>query len=117
MDRESDLITKLVPRTAPAHSPALGVLQPMASSETTLIEFPCAFPIKVMGLSGQDFDTLVAEIVRRHVTEIADGAVRVKPSREGKFVSLTVTVWVETKQQLDGLYTELSGHERVLMVL
>ncbi len=88
----------------------------MASSES-LIEFPCEFPLKVMGLSGQDFDTLVVEIVRRHVTEIDDGAVRVKPSREGKFVSLTVTVWVETKQQLEGLYTELSGHERVLMVL
>jgi putative lipoic acid-binding regulatory protein len=98
------------------HRAASGDPQPMASSES-LIEFPCEFPLKVMGLSGQDFDTLVVEIVRRHVTEIDDGAVRVKPSREGKFVSLTVTVWVETKQQLEGLYTELSGHERVLMVL
>lgn len=88
----------------------------MASSES-LIEFPCEFPIKVMGLLAQDFDALVVEIVRRHVTAIEDGAVRVKPSRAGKYVSLTVTVWVETQQQLEGLYTELSGHERVLMVL
>ena len=88
----------------------------MASS-TSLIEFPCEFPIKVMGLSGQDFDTLVVEIVRRHVTGIGHDAVRAKPSREGKFVSLTVTVWLETQQQLEGLYTELSGHERVLMLL
>ena len=88
----------------------------MESSES-LIEFPCAFPLKVMGLLAQDFDALVVEIVRRHVTDIEDGAVRTKPSREGKYVSLTVTVWVETKQQLDALYTELSGHERILMVL
>ena len=86
-------------------------------SPASLIEFPCAFPIKVMGLSGQDFDALVVAIVHRHVTAIDDDAVRAKPSREGKYVSLTVTVWVESKQQLDGLYTELSGHERVLMVL
>jgi uncharacterized protein len=95
---------------------ASGDSQAMASSES-LIEFPCEFPLKVMGLAGQDFDSLVVEIVRRHVAEIDDGAVRVKPSSAGKFVSLTVTVWVETKQQLEGLYTELSGHERVLMVL
>ena len=88
----------------------------MASS-ASLIEFPCEFPIKVMGLSGQDFDTLVVEIVSRHVTGIGGDAVRSKPSREGKFVSLTVTVWLETQQQLEGLYTELSGHERILMVL
>ena len=88
----------------------------MASSES-LIEFPCEFPIKVMGLLAQDFDALVVAIVRRHVTAIEEGAVRVKPSRAGKYVSLTVTVWVETQQQLEGLYTELSGHERVLMVL
>ncbi len=88
----------------------------MASS-ASLIEFPCEFPIKVMGLSGQDFDTLVVEIVSRHVSGIGDDAVRAKPSREGKFVSLTVTVWLETQQQLEGLYTELSGHERILMVL
>ena len=86
-------------------------------SSASLIEFPCEFPLKVMGLSGQDFDALVVAIVRRHVSAIDDGAVRAKPSREGKYVSLTVTVWVESKQQLDGLYTELSGHERVLMVL
>ena len=86
-------------------------------SSASLIEFPCEFPIKVMGLSARDFDALVVAIVRRHVSAFVDGAVRAKPSREGKYVSLTVTVWVESKQQLDGLYTELSGHERILMVL
>ena len=87
------------------------------ASPDSLIEFPCAFPLKVMGVLAQDFDALVVAIVRRHVAAIDDDAVRAKPSREGKYVSLTVTVWIESKHQLEALYTDLSGHERILMVL
>jgi hypothetical protein len=83
----------------------------------TLLEFPCQFPIKVMGLAGPDFDTVVVEIVRRHVTDLDDSAVRVKPSREGKYIALTITFEAQSKTQLDGLYMELSAHERILMVL
>ena len=84
---------------------------------TSLLEFPCEFPIKVMGLASHGFDDLVVEIVRRHVTDLQDGAVRAKPSRAGKYVSLTVTVQAASQDQLDRLYVELSAHERVLMVL
>ncbi len=88
----------------------------MASAES-LLEFPCDFPLKVMGLAGEDFDALVVAIVRRHVASLGEGAVRATPSRQGKYVSLTVTVRAESQAQLDGLYTELSAHERILMVL
>ncbi len=87
------------------------------SPTDTLLEFPCQFPLKIMGLAGQDFDTLVIEIVRRHVTDLDDNAVRAKPSREGKYTALTITFEAQSKSQLDGLYMELSAHERILMVL
>jgi uncharacterized protein len=56
-------------------------------------------------------------IVRRHVEDLREGAIQAKESRNGKYVSITVTVQAQSQRQLDSLYTELSGHERVLMVL
>jgi len=83
----------------------------------TLLKFPCEFPIKVMGKAGEDFDLLVAEIVRRHCHDLKEGAVTVRHSSGGKYVSVTVSFTAQSGAQLDGLYTELSRHERVMMVL
>jgi len=70
-----------------------------------------------MGLATDDFDALVAEIVIRHVGGINEGAVAIRASRNGKYVSVTVTFRAQGQDQLDALYRELSGHERILMVL
>lgn len=87
-------------------------------SETeSLLEFPCDFPLKVMGRAEDDFDALVARIVRRHVEDLREGAIRSRESRKGTYVSVTVTIQAQSQAQLDGLYHELSAHERVLMVL
>ena len=83
----------------------------------SLLEFPCQFPIKIMGLAGHDFDALVLEIVRRNVTCLDDNAVRARPSREGKYRALTVTIEAQSQTHLDAIYMELSAHERILMVL
>ncbi|MBK6659511.1 MAG: DUF493 domain-containing protein [Proteobacteria bacterium] len=83
----------------------------------SLLEFPCQFPIKIMGLAAHDFDALVLEIVRRHVTDLDDSAVRARPSREGKYRALTITIEARSQTHLDAIYTELSTHERILMVL
>ena len=87
------------------------------SPSDSLLEFPCLFPLKVMGLAGPDFDILVVEIVRRHVPDLDDHAVRAKPSRQGKYTALTITLQAESKAQLDALYMELCAHQRILMVL
>ncbi|EMR13384.1 hypothetical protein MPL1_05434 [Methylophaga lonarensis MPL] len=42
------------------------------STQETLLEFPCEFPIKAMGISSDNFDALVVEIVRRHVSELPE---------------------------------------------
>ncbi len=86
-------------------------------SPDTHLEFPCTFPIKAMGLSGTDFDLLVVEIVTRHTGPLNEGAVTLRPSSNGKYVSVTVTIHAESKQQLDAVYRELTAHERVLMAL
>jgi putative lipoic acid-binding regulatory protein len=83
----------------------------------TLLEFPCDFPIKVMGAAAEDFDTLVVEIIRRHADDLAESDVQMRPSSGGRYLSVTVTIRATSRAQLDRIYQELSAHERVLMVL
>ena len=81
------------------------------------MEFPSPFTIKAMGLATDDFDALVAAIVRQHVPDLGEGAVRCKPSAAGKYLSVTVTFQAESREQLDNIYLALTAHERVLMAL
>ncbi len=80
------------------------------------MEFPCVFPVKVMGANQEDFESLVIEIIRKHAT-VAEEVVSRRLSRGGRFLSLTVRVNAENQEQLDKIYRELSVHERVLMIL
>ena len=85
--------------------------------QETLLEFPCDFAIKAMGETSDDLDAIVIEIVRRHVDDLAEGAVSSKQSSGGKFTSITVTIRATSKQQLDAIYMELSSHQRIKYVL
>jgi putative lipoic acid-binding regulatory protein len=89
----------------------------MPSDNDAPFDFPCDFPLKVMGRAGEDLDLLVAQIARRHCPDLAEGALRSQPSSHGKYVSVTVTVRARSRAQLDELYRELSAQEQVLMVL
>jgi putative lipoic acid-binding regulatory protein len=86
-------------------------------TEETLLEFPCAFPIKAMGRNEDDFETLVTTLVFRHAAPVPGEAVKVNESGEGNFVSVTVTVEATSKEQLDRIYHDLTDCDRVLMAL
>ena len=83
----------------------------------SLLEFPCDFPIKAMGLAVQDFERRVTELVRRHAPDLGEGAVRSRPSQGGKYLAVTITVRATSRAQLDAIYQELSNCETVLMAL
>lgn len=83
----------------------------------SLIEFPCDFPLKVMGRNARDFEALVLGLVEAETGPVRAGAVQLRESRDGNFVSLTVTVRVQHQAQLDAVYQALTAHERILMVL
>lgn len=89
----------------------------MPETSSSALQFPCAFPLKIMGRAGADFVALMLTIVERHTGEVAPTALSVRASRGGNYVSLTVTVLAHSQAQLDDLYRELSGHDRVVMVL
>jgi uncharacterized protein len=85
--------------------------------QTTLLRFPCSFPIKVMGYAEDDFDSLVVSIVRKHVNDLYEAAVSSRLSQGGRYLAITITIDAQSQEQLDAIYHELSSHERVLMAL
>jgi hypothetical protein len=86
-------------------------------TEESLLEFPCDFPLKVMGTRTNDFARTVVGIVQRHAPDFLPETVEMRVSSGGKYLSVTCTVRAESRAQLDDLYRELSGHPAVKVVL
>ena len=83
----------------------------------SLLTFPCVFPIKVMGRREDGFAQHVLEIVLRHAPDYHSDTMEMRSSKNGRYLSLTVTLNAKSREQLDALYSELSRHPLVLMVL
>ena len=86
-------------------------------AEGSLLDFPCDFPIKVMGRKEPGFAQAVTDIVRRHAPDFDPGTVEMRPSRQGRYLSVTCVLRARSRRQLDALYQELCDHPSVLMVL
>ncbi|MCU7876010.1 MAG: DUF493 domain-containing protein [Candidatus Thiodiazotropha sp. (ex. Lucinoma kazani)] len=89
----------------------------MDQEQETLLKFPCDFPIKVMGKAEPGFEAMIIELVRRHTSEVLETAVNSRLSKGGKWVSITINLRAESKDQLDAIYLDLSAHEKVVMAL
>ena len=83
----------------------------------TLLEFPCNFPIKIMGRDTPEFHVTARELVEKYTGPLDDSAIQSTVSRKGSFVSITVTVTAQSQQQLDDIYREVTDNEDVLMAL
>jgi putative lipoic acid-binding regulatory protein len=83
----------------------------------SLIAYPCDFPIKVMGRRQARFAQSVVDVVQRHAPDFDPSTVEMRASREGNYLSVTVTIRATSREQLDGLYRELCDHPMVTMVL
>ena len=82
-----------------------------------LFEFPCEFPIKVMGRDSESFRSLTLAIVERHAGPLAAGNITERLSRKGRFLALTYTIRAESRAQLDRIYQELTDSGVVLVSL
>ncbi len=89
---------------------------PTNSGDST-IEFPCDFPIKAMGLASETLHATVMEIVCKHAPDTEGTALKTRPSSNGKYLSVTVTVRATSQAQLDAIYMDLSACEQILMAL
>lgn len=84
--------------------------------KATCMEFPCTFPLKVMGLNGGQFESVVQAVIRKHLLD-APVMYERRPSGSGKYLSVTATFTATSREQLDALYRELNSHELVVMTL
>lgn len=80
-------------------------------------DFPCQFPIKAMGRNIPDLDAIIVEIIRRHVDNLTENAVRTRESKGAKFISITVEIEAQNKAQLDAIYTDLNACPHIVMTL
>lgn len=83
----------------------------------TLLEFPCVFPLKIMGKTRDGFAQEVLQVVLRHAADFDSSSMEMRASREGHYISLTCSINATSKAQLDALYRELSAHPGVAVVL
>lgn len=83
----------------------------------TLLEFPCAFPLKIMGRTQDGFAQAMLEVVLKHAPDFDSASMEMRASRQGNYLSLTCVVNATSRAQLDALYRELSAHPQVVMVL
>ncbi len=89
----------------------------MADQFEPELNFPCEYPVRVIGRDEDDFAAFVMEVVSHHVPDLAADMYTVHPSSKGKYLSVAVTFIAESRAQVDGLYKELGSHKRVLVAL
>ncbi len=89
----------------------------MKEPEAPKIEFPCEYPIKVMGRQVEDFQSAVLEVFERHAPGFDQETIVVRDSRKGNFLSLTITIVATGPEQLDALHRDLIATGLVQMVL
>ena len=87
------------------------------ADQDTLIEFPCDFPIKVMGETHENFSDTVVDVIRVHAPEFDATRVEMRASSGGRYISLTCYVYVTSKPPLDDIYRALTSHPSVKVVL
>lgn len=85
--------------------------------EDKLMTFPCDFALKVMGEDINDYPAYVLSICQKHVEGITQSCVHTRPSRNGKYIAVTVQLVANSRQQLDELYIELNAYEHTKMAL
>ena len=83
----------------------------------SLIDYPCAFPIKVMGLKVEGFVHAMTEVAERFDPSFDARTIELRPSKGGNYLGVTLTVQATSREQLDDLYRALTSHPMVKVVL
>ncbi len=85
--------------------------------DASLADYPCDFPVKILGHTQAGFAQAVLEVVKRHAPDFDDATLELRASKRRKYLSLTCVIRATSREQLDGLYQELCDHPMVVMVL
>jgi putative lipoic acid-binding regulatory protein len=99
-----------LPALPPTESPA----EPQPAS---LIEYPCQFPVKVMGANADGFVQAITQVARAHDPAFDAATLELRPSKGGRYLGVTLNITATSREQLDGLYRALTAHPMVKVVL
>jgi len=86
-------------------------------AKDTLLEFPCDFPLKIIGVNQPGYAQAILEVILRHAPGFDPGSMEMRPSGKGSYLSLTCSVRATSQAQLDALYRALTAHALVKVVL
>ena len=86
-------------------------------TEAPRIEFPCLYPIKIIGKAEFQFEETVVEVVERHTGKIDAELIKVQSSRANNYLSVTVTIAATGEEQLRNIFLDLKQIDSVKMVL
>ena len=81
------------------------------------MQFPCRFPIKVMGRAEEIFEIEVVQIIHRHVPNLPEGAITRRDSKQNNYAAITIMIEAQSREQLDAIYQDLTASEHILMAL
>jgi putative lipoic acid-binding regulatory protein len=88
-----------------------------SAGDAPRIEFPCDYPVKIVGENRDSFARDVIDLTRRHAPEVTDDHVQVRPSKAGNYCSVTITIRATGETQLRELHESLKTHPLVHLVL
>jgi putative lipoic acid-binding regulatory protein len=94
-----------------------GVILPAPDQEAPKIEFPCDYPIKVLGKAGKELHALVLEVMEIHASGFDQTCISIRDSRNGTFQAITVTITATGEPQLQAIFEDLKVSPLVQMVL
>ena len=86
------------------------------TSRDTLLEFPCEFPLKIMGTHHDEFAQTILAVVQEHAPDTQEHHVSTRLSSKGKYIGATIVVTATSKEQLDNIYQSLTSHPMVKVV-
>lgn len=89
----------------------------MSDDQPNLLQFPSEFVLKVMGKNSSNFEGAVLKILRQHISDLSEGAISLRESKNKNFLAMTITFTATSQEQLDQIYIELSASEEVIMTL
>jgi len=97
--------------------PDPNMIEKTEQEEAPRIEFPCRYPIKVMGEDVDDYSTEIVKIIRLHAPDLLDEDIDFRASRHGKYLAVNVIINAQSVDQLESIFSDLKASGRVAMVL
>ncbi|MFT4885969.1 MAG: putative lipoic acid-binding regulatory protein [Pseudohongiellaceae bacterium] len=91
--------------------------KPPAEQEAPKIEFPCLYPIKIIGIASIDFHILAVKVVEQHAGEIDSDLIEIMPSKANNYISVRVTITATGAEQLGNIFEDLKKLPGLKMVL